>query len=240
MRLYALSGDRAAALDQYRECVRTLSRELGVPPLEETTRLYEAISEGTLAAPDAARRPEPAAAARGGAARRPRRGPARAARRVRAVGPDGAVVVLEGEAGIGKTRLAEELLARARAAPSLAGRGYEEESALAYGPIVEALRGRLRERRRLARRRRRRALAEAARLVARAGRGPAGPAGAGAARRARAPRPASSRACGTRSRRRGPAPACCSSTTSSGPTRPRSACSPTGCAGWPAARCWSC
>ncbi|MDP9293750.1 MAG: hypothetical protein M3O90_04870, partial [Actinomycetota bacterium] len=48
IRLYARSGDRAAALAQYRECVRTLSRELGVPPLAETTRLYEAISEGTV------------------------------------------------------------------------------------------------------------------------------------------------------------------------------------------------
>ena len=53
IRLYAEQGDRAAALAQYRECVRTLSRELGVPPLEETTRLYEAISEGTLEAPAA-------------------------------------------------------------------------------------------------------------------------------------------------------------------------------------------
>ena len=33
IRIYAAQGDRAAALAQYRECVRTLSRELGVPPL---------------------------------------------------------------------------------------------------------------------------------------------------------------------------------------------------------------
>ena len=70
IRLYAARGDRAAALAQYRECVRTLSRELGVPPLAETTRLYEAISEGTLeapAAPPAAARAGPAARAAGGA-----------------------------------------------------------------------------------------------------------------------------------------------------------------------------
>jgi hypothetical protein len=57
--VYLELGDRAAALAQYRECVRTLSRELGVPPLAETTRLYEAISEGTLEVPTA----PPAAAA---------------------------------------------------------------------------------------------------------------------------------------------------------------------------------
>ena len=48
IRLYALAGDRAAALAQYRACVRTLSQELGVPPVEETAALFERVSEGTL------------------------------------------------------------------------------------------------------------------------------------------------------------------------------------------------
>jgi predicted ATPase/DNA-binding SARP family transcriptional activator len=43
MRLYAQSGQLAAALRQYDECVRILDEELGVPPDEETTTLYEAI-----------------------------------------------------------------------------------------------------------------------------------------------------------------------------------------------------
>ena len=51
IRLYALNGDRAAALGQYRDCVRTLSQELGVAPVEETAALFEQVSEGTLAAP---------------------------------------------------------------------------------------------------------------------------------------------------------------------------------------------
>ena len=71
IRIYAAQGDRAAALAQYRDCVRTLSRELGVPPLTETTKLYEAISEGTLETP----RAPPVEARRdaaGGPARRPR------------------------------------------------------------------------------------------------------------------------------------------------------------------------
>jgi predicted ATPase len=50
-------------------------------------------------------------------------------------------VVLEGEAGIGKTRLAEELLAhlRVHGAVAIAARCYAEETTLAYGPFVELL-----------------------------------------------------------------------------------------------------
>ncbi len=51
IRLYAWNGDRAAALEQYRTCVRTLSRELGVAPLEETATLYAQVNDGTLAPP---------------------------------------------------------------------------------------------------------------------------------------------------------------------------------------------
>jgi WD40 repeat protein/serine/threonine protein kinase/two-component SAPR family response regulator len=43
MRLLALSGQRGAALRQYRECVRVLDEELGVAPAAETTELYERI-----------------------------------------------------------------------------------------------------------------------------------------------------------------------------------------------------
>ena len=44
--LYASAGRRGDALAQYRECVRTLDRELGVGPLAETTELYNAVNEG--------------------------------------------------------------------------------------------------------------------------------------------------------------------------------------------------
>jgi predicted ATPase len=56
--------------------------------------------------------------------------------------PDGRVVTLEGEAGIGKTRLAEvfaEIVA-AEGGIVLAGRGYPGEGAIAYGPIVGLVR----------------------------------------------------------------------------------------------------
>jgi pimeloyl-ACP methyl ester carboxylesterase len=43
MRLYAESGQQAAALRQYTECVRILEEELGLPPQSETTELYQNI-----------------------------------------------------------------------------------------------------------------------------------------------------------------------------------------------------
>src|SRR5215212_5347651 len=55
----------------------------------------------------------------------------------------GGGVLLAGEPGIGKTRLAEEIaaLARERGARVLWGRTYEGEGAPAYWPWIEVLRG---------------------------------------------------------------------------------------------------
>jgi DNA-binding SARP family transcriptional activator len=44
IQLYGLSGQRAAALRQYEECVRILEEELGAPPEEQTRALYETLS----------------------------------------------------------------------------------------------------------------------------------------------------------------------------------------------------
>lgn len=57
MRLLYQSGDRAAALAQYRICRDVLERELGVAPDAETTALHQMIADGTLERP-----PRPAAA----------------------------------------------------------------------------------------------------------------------------------------------------------------------------------
>ena len=141
-------------------------------------------------------------------------------------------MVIEGEAGIGKTRLAEELLAYAqrRGAPVLAGRAYEEEAGLAYGPLVEALQARVRDSE---------GWVEARRAADACRGGRAGPrARRSAARAARAP--AARRTCrpgallrrrvgdarGGRGRRRA-----VRRRRSNGPTMPRSPCSRTGCAG---------
>lgn len=143
IRLYAWSGDRGAALRQYRDCVRTLSQELGVAPLEETAALFEQVSEGTLAPatpPAPERRP-------------PREAPpelplvGRAAelealRAAHAAAVHGHLAVIEGEAGIGKTRLAAEIMSAAvdEGAVVLAARCHEDEAGLPYAPVVELLR----------------------------------------------------------------------------------------------------
>jgi len=169
MELYAWATQRAAALHQYRECVRVLEQELGVAPLEETTQLYQAIKENRLPRPPTTDhqslycRPSVAATDRQSLYGRPSVAAVEQNQEYPLVGRaaewaalrdlyagvevDGRVVALEGEGGIGKTRLAEELLmhARARGAATIAARCYEGESDLAYSPFIIALRAALRQ-----------------------------------------------------------------------------------------------
>ena len=148
IRLYAWGGDRAAALEQYRTCVRTLSQELGVDPSRRRRCSTRRSTTGPCPRP---RRPLP----------RRHRHPL-CARRRRAELPligrddelaalldayasaatDGRVVVIEGEAGVGKTRLADELASRAcdAGAVVLAARCHDDEADMAYGPVAELLR----------------------------------------------------------------------------------------------------
>jgi DNA-binding SARP family transcriptional activator len=146
MRLYALGGDRSAALEQYRACVRTLDRELGVRPLEETTALYHAVAEGaslSTPAPEAVPS-EPAGPTTYPLVGRDAECDALGAA-LRDVGPDGRLVAIEGEAGIGKTRLVEEFVGpfRTEGRVALSTRCHRDETELAYGLVIELIRAAL-------------------------------------------------------------------------------------------------
>jgi DNA-binding SARP family transcriptional activator len=146
IQLYGSSGERAAALSQYRDCVRILHRELGVAPTEETTAAYRAVREGSEPAPE-----PPRARARSGARSYPLVGRERPLAALLeaygAVGPDGRLAVLDGETGIGKTRLAEELADRVRSSGAVVAevRCVEDEAGLAFGSAIELVRSALRE-----------------------------------------------------------------------------------------------
>ncbi len=137
MRLHDARGDRARAVRVYHECAATLERELGVEPAAATRAAYD-----ELLARDEAR--APAGARLGGppfVGRAAERATLTAAWR-RAQAGRAQVVLLAGEPGIGKTRLAEEFRAWCthRGAATAVGRAYAGQGALAYGPVVSWLR----------------------------------------------------------------------------------------------------
>jgi DNA-binding SARP family transcriptional activator len=132
MRALALSGERAAALECYDELTRRLEAELGARPEPETAALAELIRRERLARPETSEAAAPRADARLPLAGREKElarlldvtAASRTRRRA-------AALVLEGDAGMGKTRLLEELLARLRL----------EGAAVAAVRAVEADRG---------------------------------------------------------------------------------------------------
>jgi DNA-binding SARP family transcriptional activator len=169
MLILAQSGERHAALRQYAECVRLLERELGVPPQEETTQLYEAIKADQLsttqwinAAPqplpivDSPRSsfifPQPSAPSETATSPFERLGRGQLIGREselkrvntilqRVSTGEARVLLVSGEPGIGKSRLAREIIAMAESsgASVLTGRCYAESSA-PYEPIAQIIR----------------------------------------------------------------------------------------------------
>ena len=142
MRLHAASGQLARALQTYHLCSATLERELGVEPSPATRAAYAALlsAERGGAAPDEAVQAIPTGGLSlvGRAAEWARLTTLwRETRHGRAQ-----VVLLSGEPGVGKTRLAEELrswCARSGAVTAEA-RSYASEGAMAYGTLVAWLR----------------------------------------------------------------------------------------------------
>ncbi|MCP4536430.1 MAG: AAA family ATPase [Chloroflexi bacterium] len=147
MRMHYRAGNRAGAIRRYENFRHMLAEEMGVPPMDETRNLYDGIITDTLSLEPL---PEPAP-------------PSLQPKPPQTVGPSPFVgreaelralnelatsrrlVLIEGEAGIGKSRLVEQFIQAKQksnvAAPlALTGQARELESILPYQPIIEALR----------------------------------------------------------------------------------------------------
>src|SRR4051812_17034651 len=131
MRRQAAAGDRAAALATYDRLSDRLRDALGLAPSQQTRALAGALREteapaaaGAEGAPLIGRDAE--LDALGGLWEQVRAG-------------SGAVAVVGGEGGIGKTRLAVELLARARAGNARVGRCNAIAGAPPFAPWIELL-----------------------------------------------------------------------------------------------------
>jgi DNA-binding SARP family transcriptional activator len=138
IRLHDARRDRARALRVYHECAAMLESELGVEPAVATREAYEALLPGV-------RDQEPSDRGRVGGTdfvgRFAERSRLTVAWRAAQNGPAG-MVLLAGEPGVGKTRLAEEFRSWCghRGAVTAVARAYPAEGALAYGPVVAWLR----------------------------------------------------------------------------------------------------
>ena len=139
MRLYTLNGDRASALRVYHSCTSTLQTELGTRPGIALQEAYQAL----LAAEA---NPSLEIVSNGGNAA-PLVGRVREWRRMQAAwqsadSGQSRLLILWGEAGIGKTRLAEEFLswAKRQGIITAIAHCYAAEGDLAYAPVSALLR----------------------------------------------------------------------------------------------------
>src|SRR5258708_32606769 len=141
MRSYALRRDRAAALRGYHTCVTVLERELRAEQVEETRQASESLRQMDTSSLPESTSLTPRGAGAPLVGRKQEWGQLQAAWR-RAASGHLHMVVVSGEAGIGKTRLADEILAwvtRQRMTPPTA-HCYPPEGRLAYPPLRAWLR----------------------------------------------------------------------------------------------------
>lgn len=157
MRLHYLAGDRAAAIRRYDTLRKLLDEEMGVPPMAETRTVYDSIINDTLEIqnPKSQKlKPQSPASTRivqSPTSTTPTSPPLRSPAPLPFTGRNEELktlhrlvashrlAVLEGEPGIGKTRLAHEFINGTNTI-ALVGSAHELETALPYQPIREALR----------------------------------------------------------------------------------------------------
>src|SRR5262249_44623938 len=141
MRLLALGGDRVGALQAYRQFAESLRRELAAEPSPETVRAYERLRDALPSASAPPRAGEGAAGVPALVGRQSEWSRLREAWE-RCAGGRAGFALVTGEAGIGKSRLGEELLtwARRQGVSTARTRAYAAEGRLSLAPVSEWLR----------------------------------------------------------------------------------------------------
>jgi DNA-binding SARP family transcriptional activator len=157
IRRLADAGERAQAMAAYRRCRDVMAAELGIAPSAETRALAEGLRSGAApaaapadAVPAPAAPPQPPAPV-AAPSRPPLRGREAELAALRdalaaATAGRGGVAAIEGPAGIGKSRLAAELLdeAAAAGARTVSGAALDLEGGPPYAAWSEGLRGLIR------------------------------------------------------------------------------------------------
>ena len=135
MRCHARRGERATALHLYQQCAALLKKELGVQPAAATRLTYREILDLDSAA---ATTPAPPRTAVYPLAGRQSEWQALLAAWRSAANGRTRMCIIRGEAGIGKTRLAEELIdwSRLNGIGVVTARCYAGEGRLAYAPLA--------------------------------------------------------------------------------------------------------
>ena len=140
------SGRQAEALEAYQSARRALVDELGIEPGRELRELHQAIlrQDDSLDLVQAEPGEEPG---RGAFVGRETELAELVAGLEDALGGRGRLFLVSGEPGIGKSRIADELIrhARGRGAQVLVGRAWEAGGAPAYWPWVQSLRAYIRD-----------------------------------------------------------------------------------------------
>ncbi len=145
MRAHLAAGERGQALETYASCRAVLAAELSVEPEPDTEALAARIRSQRPSPRPTPRPDTPVAFLESLFAGRVAEHQALVERYRRAAAGQPQVVMLRGEAGIGKTRLAREFLAWAgvQGAEVLQGGAFESGSHMPFQPLIEALRFRL-------------------------------------------------------------------------------------------------
>jgi DNA-binding SARP family transcriptional activator len=160
MRLLYKNGDRTGMIRQYETLCSLLDEELGVPPMPETRALYAALINDAFdasqevhgaARPARPLPPLPSVDIRPPAPRQgfPFTGRAAEIRAFEQLSLAGKLVLFEGEPGIGKSRLVDEIIQThlsgqhrgQRPVLVLRGVAYELEQSLPYQPVIDILHG---------------------------------------------------------------------------------------------------